>query len=124
MTVCVLMRRISRLPPSSWAMSTASLPAATGSTVSAGSPWTVKNLRTRDIFAFEISKKIGGCDTAAELPLQPRLETAHTGIGVETVVGEQLVFAPGERGIEVSEGLVAALGPKEAGALEGGAVGR
>ena len=56
--------------------------------------------------------------------MQPRLETAHTGIGVETGVGEQLVLAPGERDIEVSEGLVAALGPKEAGALEGGAVGR
>ena len=44
---------------------------------------TVKNLRTRDIFAFEVSKKIGGCDAAAELPLQPQLETGQTGIGVE-----------------------------------------
>ena len=85
---------------------------------------TVENLRIRDILAFEVGQQIGGCDAAAELALQPRFEAGETAIGVEAGLGEQLILAPGERGVEVDEGLVAALASEETTPLEGGAVSR
>lgn len=79
-------------------------------------------MRIRDVLAFEVREKVGGFNTAAELPLQPPLEIGETGIAVEAGVAEELILAPGERGIEVSERVVVLLCPEEAGALEGGAI--
>ena len=78
----------------------------------------IEDLRAIGVLALEIGGKIGGPDARTELMLKPPLEAGKADVSVEACLGEQSVLAPGQRDIEVGEGLVPAPAAEEAAATQ------
>src|SRR5262249_57814793 len=73
---------------------------------------------------IEIGDEVGRAYVCAELPLQPGREAGQVHVDLDPRLGEQLVLAPGEPGVDVGKSLVPALAANEATALESVEVGR
>ena len=107
-TVWVEMRRTRRHLSFPVATSTTRLPVGNEVDRVGGFCFAIQDLRAFDILALEITKEVADPDIWAELVLEPRLKTGGARFRIEICLGEQLIFAPGQREIEIGDGPVLA----------------
>src|SRR5215471_3731460 len=78
----------------------------------------IQDLRGIDVLALEVSNEVVGGDGWAKLPLEPWLEAWESGMEIKVRLGQQLVFAPRERRIEIREDTIGPLTAEHAAEFE------
>src|SRR5258708_218796 len=85
---------------------------------------TIEDLRAGDISAGEIRDEVGGGDGRAELMLKPSFEAREVSVGIELRLGEQLIFAPSQREVEIGKELMPTPSAEERAELQRPTIGR